>query len=309
MSSFVDYYAVLGVEAGASPAEIKAAFKKLALRYHPDVYKGEDAEERMRLILEAYQTLSDAELRRAYDERRRQQLGLARADHSPHAEGKGSTSTKATKAEVSPQARRDRQRHYDFPALDGPATIYLGQIIYSLDAKQAATLREQGLLRGSVSGGQARKDGALHLRLSTAVGTPEGDVCYCHRCHHRWSAPAGTVLAPTQRVACPRCQAYDWTEYLLLRCVHCRAVFESEQIRYEIGGYRYGGGRLCQPYELFPLCPYCARPQWCPAEDARLERERAAAARRRGLSFLLALVFLLAVVAALSFMALTTLIH
>ncbi|WP_069804276.1 J domain-containing protein [Thermogemmatispora onikobensis] len=309
MSPFVDYYAVLGIEASASPAEIKAAFKKLALRYHPDVYKGEDAEERMRLILEAYQTLSDAELRRAYDERRRQQPGLAGAARSTLTEREGSSSATAAKTEVSPQARRDRQRHYDFPTLDGSATIYLGEIIYSLDAEQAATLREQGLLRGSAGSGRARKDGTVHVPLSPAAGSSGGDMRYCHRCRHRWSAPEGTVSASVQRVACPRCQAYDWAEYLLLRCVHCRAVFESEQIRYEVGVYRYSGGRLCPPYELFPLCPYCARSHWCPAEEARLERERAAAARRRGLSFLLALVFLLAVVAALSFMALTTLIH
>ncbi|WP_052887830.1 J domain-containing protein [Thermogemmatispora carboxidivorans] len=312
MSPFVDYYAVLGIEASASPAEVKAAFKKLALRYHPDVYKGEDAEERMRLILEAYQTLSDTELRRAYDERRRQQLGLAGAARSTQTEREGSSSSsaKATKTEVSPQARRDRQRYYDFPALDGSTTIYLGEVIYSLDAEQAATLREQGLLRGSVSGGRARKDGTVHVPLSSAAGSSGSDVHYCHRCRHRWPAPSGAGSASSaQRVACPRCRAYDWAEYLLLRCVHCRAVFESEQIRYEVGVYRYSGGRLCPPYELFPLCPYCARPHWCPAEEVRLERERAAAARRRGLSFLLALVFLLAVVAALSFMALTTLIH
>ncbi|WP_376793603.1 DnaJ domain-containing protein [Thermogemmatispora sp.] len=307
MSSFVDYYAVLGVEANASLAEIKAAFKKLALRYHPDVYKGEDADERMRLILEAYQTLSDAELRRAYDARRREQLGLVTAERAGASQREGPSAGKAARAEVSPQARRDRQRHYDFPTLDGPATIYLGETIYSLDAEQASTLREQGVLRGSVGGGTVRKDGTIHLPLSDSQRASAGETGYCHRCHHRWSLPSGQESVPAQGTACPRCQARDWSEYLLLRCVHCRAVFESEQIRYEIGSYRYGGGRLCQPYELFPLCPYCARARWCPAEDERLEKERAAAARRRGLTFLMALGLLLAVVAMLSLIALTTL--
>ena len=62
-----DYYAVLGVDAQASASSIKAAFKKLALQYHPDVYKGTDAEERMRKLLQAYQTLSDPEARRERD--------------------------------------------------------------------------------------------------------------------------------------------------------------------------------------------------------------------------------------------------
>ena len=60
MDTFTDYYAVLGVDANASASSIKAAFKKLALQYHPDVYKGEDAQERMRLLLLAYQTLCAA---------------------------------------------------------------------------------------------------------------------------------------------------------------------------------------------------------------------------------------------------------
>src|SRR6266568_3088072 len=65
-----DYYATLGIDTQASPEAIKAAFKKLALLYHPDVYKGDDAQERMRVLLQAYQTLIDPETRREYDDAR-----------------------------------------------------------------------------------------------------------------------------------------------------------------------------------------------------------------------------------------------
>src|SRR5215831_6311909 len=69
MNYFTDYYTLLGVDKDAPQGAIKAAFKKLALQYHPDVYKGNDAHERMRLLLEAYQTLSDPEERKRYDAR------------------------------------------------------------------------------------------------------------------------------------------------------------------------------------------------------------------------------------------------
>ncbi|HVF64751.1 MAG TPA: DnaJ C-terminal domain-containing protein [Casimicrobiaceae bacterium] len=64
---FKDYYAALGVEKGATADEIKKAYRKLARRYHPDVSKEPDAQERMRQVNEAYAVLSDAEKRKAYD--------------------------------------------------------------------------------------------------------------------------------------------------------------------------------------------------------------------------------------------------
>ena len=64
---YSDYYAALGVERGASQEEIKKAYRRLAQKYHPDVSKEPEAEERFKQIAEAYATLKDPEKRAAYD--------------------------------------------------------------------------------------------------------------------------------------------------------------------------------------------------------------------------------------------------
>jgi molecular chaperone DnaJ len=64
----MDLYIVLGVQRGASPGEIKRAYRRLARRYHPDINPGDrEAATRFRQILEAYETLIDPDRRRRYD--------------------------------------------------------------------------------------------------------------------------------------------------------------------------------------------------------------------------------------------------
>ncbi len=271
MNSFTDYYALLGIAADATPGTVKAAFKKQALKYHPDVYKGEDAHERMRQLLLAYQTLNDPAARRQYDVVRSEYIIHGKVSQGSHQNSTvrptpGSSSSNARSrggGPVSPSARRDRQRYYDFPDFRAgqPVQVDLIDIDYMLNSRDAQTLREQGLLRG------------------IAPQNDEG-FYFCHRCHHHWKPASQERAAAILPNSCPHCHAADWTEYLLLRCVHCCAVFESEQIRYEIGSYTYGAeknrrdGALCPPYELFPLCPYCGTAHWCPSEDVRVHTLR-----------------------------------
>jgi len=62
-----DYYEVLGIEKDADTKAVKTAFRKLALKYHPDRNKSPDAEEKFKEIAEAYAVLSDPEKRAEYD--------------------------------------------------------------------------------------------------------------------------------------------------------------------------------------------------------------------------------------------------
>lgn len=68
MSTKRDYYEILGLTKTATAADIKSAYRKLALKYHPDRNKEKDAEQKFKEINEAYQVLSDAQKKQAYDQ-------------------------------------------------------------------------------------------------------------------------------------------------------------------------------------------------------------------------------------------------
>ena len=65
---YKDYYKILGVPRGASADEIKKAYRKLARKYHPDVSKEKNAEQRFKEINEANEVLQDPDKRAAYDQ-------------------------------------------------------------------------------------------------------------------------------------------------------------------------------------------------------------------------------------------------
>ncbi|MBI5358457.1 J domain-containing protein [Candidatus Amesbacteria bacterium] len=68
MATKRDYYDILGVSKNASATELKSAYRKMALQWHPDRNKSAEAETKFKEINEAYQVLSDAQKKQAYDQ-------------------------------------------------------------------------------------------------------------------------------------------------------------------------------------------------------------------------------------------------
>lgn len=63
-----DYYKILGIPAGSNEDEIKKAYRRMALKFHPDKNKDPNAEEKFKEIAEAYEVLSDPKKRVIYDQ-------------------------------------------------------------------------------------------------------------------------------------------------------------------------------------------------------------------------------------------------
>ena len=77
-----DYYDVLGVQRNASPEDLKKAYRRLAMQYHPDRNQEPGAEARFKQVNEAYEVLSDPDKRAMYD-----RFGHAGTGENPFARG------------------------------------------------------------------------------------------------------------------------------------------------------------------------------------------------------------------------------
>lgn len=116
------HYQVLGVAKNATAAQVRAAYRELARRHHPDVSRGDDATAVFARISAAYETLSDAERRREYDRslERRSAPPTRPEDLRPHYTWTNIADGKSTVAEVDDEWFEDVYSAFFAPRAGAP---------------------------------------------------------------------------------------------------------------------------------------------------------------------------------------------
>jgi molecular chaperone DnaJ len=163
-----DHYAALGVEPASSAAEIRRAYRRLALRVHPD-RAGPQATERFQRIALAYRVLSDPAGRALYDQRHRPRVGAAAA---PGAGG---------------------DRHHVIARLSAP--------LHDLLNRGVARHRDHGVIELALTAAEVRQGGTAGIGIPLRVPCPTCGGCarpghlWCTRCEFE-----GTIV--DQVIAC-----------------------------------------------------------------------------------------------------------
>ncbi|MGH2503096.1 MAG: DnaJ domain-containing protein [Ktedonobacterales bacterium] len=167
MADEQDLYAILEVDRTADDEALRLAYRRLAWRYHPDV-AGPDALAKMQVINSAYQTLSDAERRRAYDAGLRTEAGAPRAAHaSAPTEHRPRAGLRALKD--APFSLRRRFSGLDSSPVAAIAFSYDGALcgLGQLDGRLTVASMRDGDVVSALAFGAHERVGALQaLRLS-----------------------------------------------------------------------------------------------------------------------------------------------
>lgn len=205
---FKDYYEVMGVPRGATQDEIKRSYRKLARKFHPDVSKEKDAEDRFKELQEAYEVLKDPEKRAAYD-----QLGenwrQGQEFRPPPDWGKGFEFTAgrggARGRSAGPDPRQGADFSDFFSELFGARSPFGNAGMHGYEStprggRGYAAAGQDHVARVEIELEDAYRGGTRTLELRTPEITPDGHVTTKPRTL-RVSIPAGVIEGQQIRLA------------------------------------------------------------------------------------------------------------
>lgn len=186
-----DYYAVMGISRGASEKEIKTAYRRLARKYHPDLNKAPDAEEKFKELGEAYDVLKDPQKRKLYDqygtaEPAHHQVNGEAYSHAHDWQNVGHAFHGAEGFDADLFASLFGQRGFH-QAPQGGADLY-GSIQITLEEAYRGGVKEIQLPHHHA--------GAKHLRIKIPAGIRDGQKIRLPgkgEASHRANAPAGDL--------------------------------------------------------------------------------------------------------------------
>lgn len=165
-----DYYGILGVPASASDSEIKTAFRKLAIRYHPDKNPAPEARPLFHDVNEAYDVLGDPRKRAVYDKRRANPFAEILREAPPHRDPayhrrrRHHEQSKASEPPASYMLMRDSLKYVIWISRAGLLISILIFIDYFLPYQQ-----EEEVIR-NIAAYTTYRGGFSHLMITTASG-------------------------------------------------------------------------------------------------------------------------------------------
>jgi len=185
---FKDYYVILGVKADADQEQIKASYRRLARKYHPDVSKEAGAEEKFKAVQEAYEVLRDQKRRQVYDQLREQAYHV-------HEEVQGFSD------DCEDESDSNDIRGHVYLSLK---TVYAGnRVRITLNQRQFNVRIPRGIAEGQVIrlAGQAHHGGNVLLKVNYAPDSQfevDGRTIFYTLQLTPWQAALGTqVNVPT----------------------------------------------------------------------------------------------------------------
>jgi DnaJ-class molecular chaperone len=189
-----DFYKILQVDPSADPEVIVAAYRRLAIKYHPDTSAVPDAGARMQRINQAYEVLSDPVARAVYDRSRRNQVAY---------EGARDTSRDAARDAARPANPPDDHRDNTQEAeLERNRTVRAAEEAWKQAVRNADLARDQALHEAEVAWGRAKRAAEESWKRARRDADIERDRIV-KEADDKWNRARRSAQAPARRTWSP----------------------------------------------------------------------------------------------------------